>query len=120
MTDFIKVGAASSATATVSDAENPECKIDETERNRGYADYTTVDMKTEAGTCVSHWDTAAVTSSNSQSNLLNAVTVTDSSSQEKNPREPHEPVNDIGMWPVVISTEFADLDKKWNSTIAKL
>jgi len=69
---------------------------------------TTADMKTGAETCVSHWDTAAVTSSNSQSNLLNAVAVTDSSSQEENPREPHELFNDIGVWPVVISTEFAD------------
>jgi len=110
MTDFIQVGAASSATATVSDVENPEYKIDvaEPERNRGYADYTTADTRTETETGVSHLDTAAVTSSNSQSNLLNAVPVTDSSSQEENPREPHEPVNDIRMWPVVISTEFAD------------
>ena len=50
-------------------------------------------MNTEAETCVSHWDTATVTSSNSQSNLLNAVTVTDSSPEEENPRETHEPIN---------------------------
>jgi hypothetical protein len=95
MTDFIKVGEASSTTATVSDAENPECKIivAEPERNRGFADYTTDNMKTEAETCVGHRDTAAVTSSNSESKLLNVVSVTDSSSlQEENPRVfgPHD------------------------------
>ena len=37
MTDFIKVGATSSATATVSDAENAECKLNvaEPESNHG-------------------------------------------------------------------------------------